>query len=1284
MKRLTVMLMIIMLSLFATSGFGAYRPAAVGDLFHKGDSGEDVRSYGAVGDGVTDDEPAFALAIAAAAGGRVIVTEATTSYKLSSHVTIPAGVTVEFRQGGLLSIDTSIVFTVNGTIEAGLYQIFSGAGTAVLAAGSCEQVIPQWFGAVGDDSTDNATALNAAMVAAQNVGTMFIPAGTYQLSTPINTWEYASIALHEGGPDIVGAGMEDTVLKYTSATGFAISVDNPDDTSANAPSYVTIRDLQITCPSLVDASGDSGGVLIAASQFITLERVAFHDFNDDGAYVTVRSRWIEDTESSMTHDTDNDFTTTGAGATEKYALKFTSRANYATFVRSVTLQLKRTGSPAGTIKAAIYTDSSGPDTKTGTYSATVTNTALSAAADGSAVEFVFDSLDEDALPTLVAATDYWVVLETEGYTYADGVTEVILRSDAGGGAAGSFGIFDFGGSSWSTSNDGSNNELDFSFGMSILAKIISCQAHASAGNKADYGLRMEHWSQAAMIGSSFYVDGVAGAYSYGPENILYVSGNSQLSSSATTPPIEAHGGETNVTQSYIEGGSSTAGQRLLFDQGYQHTLTDTHVAAYLDWTDGTRVNFDMPLNHPYSDDGQYVPREFLYRIYDVANSTDVELVGDAAAAADGDALNDSALQTSTQNNGFFLKWVAANNDFLPRGSYLITVVAKDTNQVADDLVLQTAWFSAGGAPTTMASNTFTMTAGFKSYQIVHVLTEAEMQLGGSRLLVFKATAGANTVSISHVIVEYMGPDIILEKNLVAFSSDQADGDGDRASEVTFIGQQSGAEQSALAAIKASHDGASDDEKGKLEIFVNDGDDGFSPTLAVGIDSDGDVALGLATGSMETTSQYQIELDGTKNILVDGRTNPRNMTLGVMRYEHTPSIDDTRVIHIDIDANSHPDTHGIFARLLATGIATGESIMAYEATLDKADSTGGCVDNERINTGGAGSAVAHASHVGADVVVIHQESGTFGNVEQAWDENGGFTDVTAAFNSTVTDVTIFSANADMVHVGDAADFDSLQVNLDTFASGAGVRPTFEYSIAGPGWTTFVPNDGTNGFRASGTISWDSTAFVAWAAVNVNGATKKYIRITRTQVGLGTSPIEDTIQVLASNIYEWDENGDVSINDLTAAGVVLDSAGRKISHTEIIPEGDGGDNDTVEYDKADTTNRMTYLRVTGVQDGQDNNLYCTILVKGTPATLTFYTRVSDRGNLAAFTLDVEDRDGNADATGQLDVEPSADATWELMTYTFTGTYTKNEWLWLTFIVDGIDTADTAEISDIAITY
>ena len=71
-----------------------------------------------------------------------------------------------------------------------------------------------------------------------------------------------------------------------------------------------------------------------------------------------------------------------------------------------------------------------PDIVNGGDSEDVNCTALSADAGGASQTFAWVV----GYPYIVSGTDYWVVLQTTGYTYADGVTEVRWRTDANGAA----------------------------------------------------------------------------------------------------------------------------------------------------------------------------------------------------------------------------------------------------------------------------------------------------------------------------------------------------------------------------------------------------------------------------------------------------------------------------------------------------------------------------------------------------------------------------------------------------------------------------------------------------------------------------------------------------------------------------------------------------------------------------------------------------------------------------------------------------------------------------------
>ena len=90
------------------------------------------------------------------------------------------------------------------------------------------------------------------------------------------------------------------------------------------------------------------------------------------------------------------------------------------------------------------------------------------------------------------------------------------------------------------------------------------------------------------------------------------------------------------------------------------------------------------------------------------------------------------------------------------------------------------------------------------------------------------------------------------------NTDPCDGDGWRASQIRAFGEQSGGEKSTLGYIEFSHDGASDDEKGKVRILLNDGDDANAPSLVpLSIGSDQLVEL---PGALSVTGDFAVNTD----------------------------------------------------------------------------------------------------------------------------------------------------------------------------------------------------------------------------------------------------------------------------------------------------------------------------------------------------------------------------------------------------------------------------------------
>ena len=88
------------------------------------------------------------------------------NWALTADVTIPTTVTYMPAPGAYATVATTKTLTINGPIQATPYQrLFAWGGTGVVSLGAIPslEVYANWFNLVGDDSTDNAAALQMAI-----------------------------------------------------------------------------------------------------------------------------------------------------------------------------------------------------------------------------------------------------------------------------------------------------------------------------------------------------------------------------------------------------------------------------------------------------------------------------------------------------------------------------------------------------------------------------------------------------------------------------------------------------------------------------------------------------------------------------------------------------------------------------------------------------------------------------------------------------------------------------------------------------------------------------------------------------------------------------------------------------------------------------------------------------------------------------------------------------------------------------------------------------------------
>jgi len=82
---------------------------------------------------------------------------------VTDDLIIPETLSVVVFKPGLLTISSGKILTINGSFQAGLFQVLDGLGTAIFGNGSVKEVYPQWWGGNGLGLVDQTTYIEKAL-----------------------------------------------------------------------------------------------------------------------------------------------------------------------------------------------------------------------------------------------------------------------------------------------------------------------------------------------------------------------------------------------------------------------------------------------------------------------------------------------------------------------------------------------------------------------------------------------------------------------------------------------------------------------------------------------------------------------------------------------------------------------------------------------------------------------------------------------------------------------------------------------------------------------------------------------------------------------------------------------------------------------------------------------------------------------------------------------------------------------------------------------------------------
>lgn len=229
----------------------------------------DLRRFGAIGNGSTDCTTALqkAAAVSAAGGGNVIIDAGT--YRITSSTTIASNVTLEFRQGGILSLDSGVQLQINGSIVGPTgARIFTGPGSVKFgpARSGVVSVYPEWWGAVGDGIVDSSSAIQKAVNSLHWGGIIQFAGGAYRTTGIVA----------QANTAFIGVGKDQSILKSISAQPL-IHLQN---TGGIIPaSGFTVRDLTL------DGNG-SGTIGLQVDNYATfsVQDCNIYGFSSRGVY----------------------------------------------------------------------------------------------------------------------------------------------------------------------------------------------------------------------------------------------------------------------------------------------------------------------------------------------------------------------------------------------------------------------------------------------------------------------------------------------------------------------------------------------------------------------------------------------------------------------------------------------------------------------------------------------------------------------------------------------------------------------------------------------------------------------------------------------------------------------------------------------------------------------------------------------------------------------------------------------------------------------------------------
>ncbi len=167
-----------------------------------------------------------------------------TAQTLTASVAVPNNAQIVALKG--CAIDTTgYTLTINGHLEAGQYQVFSGTGSVVFGYGSVDKIQAAWFGATGDNSTDDGPAIQLAIdsaIASSGTKHVQLHGGIFRSSVSLEMYGDGLVLEGVGSSWATGTSTPSTKILFTGVLTDGISlVDGVTNYARGRIAHITVH-----------------------------------------------------------------------------------------------------------------------------------------------------------------------------------------------------------------------------------------------------------------------------------------------------------------------------------------------------------------------------------------------------------------------------------------------------------------------------------------------------------------------------------------------------------------------------------------------------------------------------------------------------------------------------------------------------------------------------------------------------------------------------------------------------------------------------------------------------------------------------------------------------------------------------------------------------------------------------------------------------------------------------------------------------------------------------------